>query len=134
MAKTTWAEKFLQPREAFVEVVQKSTPAMKAGQKMLIPTPVEIDQVVRTIPEGQVMVMADLRDRLAQNHEADVTCPLTTGIFLRMAAEYALQEMSQGKEDVMPFWRVVDPKSPLAKKLPCGPELIVSRRAAESSN
>ena len=59
---------------------------------------------------------------------------ITTGIFLRMAAEYALQEMSQGKDEVMPFWRVVDPKSPLAKKLPCGPEFIVSQRAAESSN
>lgn len=133
MAKTTWAEKFLQPREALVEVVQKTTPAMKAGQKMLIPTPAEIDEVVRTIPKGQVMAMADLRDRLAQNHEADVTCPLTTGIFLRMAAEYALQEMAQGKEDVMPFWRVVDPKSPLAKKLPCGPDFIASHRAAEKS-
>ena len=51
----------------------------------------------------------------------------------RIAAEAALEEIAQGKSvaDVTPFWRVIDEKSPVAKRLPCGPEFIELRRQLE---
>jgi hypothetical protein len=33
---------------------------------------------------------------------------------------------------ITPFWRVIEPKSALAKKLTCGPEFIEEMRAAEA--
>ena len=42
---------------------------------------------------------------------ADNTCPVTTGIFLRMASE-------QNKDNVnFLYWRVIDEKHPVVKKL-----------------
>jgi hypothetical protein len=48
---------------------------------------------------------------------ADATCPVSTSFFLRTVAEAAWDELEGGKStsEVAPFWRVVDPKSPLAK-------------------
>jgi hypothetical protein len=49
-------------------------------------------------------------------------------------AEAAWDEIEGGKaaSDVVPFWRVVDPKSPLAKKLRAGSQWIEQQRLAEA--
>jgi hypothetical protein len=48
-------------------------------------------------------------------------------------AEAAWDEVESGvpTSEVAPFWRVVDPKSPLAKKLRAGGDWIEQQRAAE---
>lgn len=88
---------------------------------------------VRNIAPGNTRKPEEVRADLAVRHGADATCPLTTGIFLRIIAEVALEDLAAGAtlESVTPFWRVVDPKSPLAKKLSCGPEFIQIRRTEE---
>ena len=56
---------------------------------------------------------------------ADKTCPVTTGIFLRMAIE-------QRKGDVnFPYWRVVDEKHPVVKKLNLDGSQIKKKRVNE---
>jgi alkylated DNA nucleotide flippase Atl1 len=70
--------------------------------RMLISSPQEIAEVVAGIPRGQVMSMSTLRRTLAERHDADYTCPLTTGIFLRVAAEASDEE-----NGALPYWRVV---------------------------
>ena len=56
---------------------------------------------------------------------ADNTCPVTTGIFLRMAIE-------QHKDDVtFPYSRVVDEKHPVVKKLNLDENQIKKRRVDE---
>jgi hypothetical protein len=67
----------------------------------------------------------------ACQHKARM-CPLTAGIFIRIISEVALEKMSAGDMHVSPFWRVVDPKSPLARKISCGPETIIKLRASEA--
>jgi hypothetical protein len=76
---------------------------------------------------------AKMRDDLAKEYGTQMTCALTAGIFLRIASEAALEAMAAGAvvTSVAPFWRVVERKSPLAKKLSCGPEEIARLRAAE---
>ena len=56
---------------------------------------------------------------------ADKTCPVTTGIFLRMA-------IKQHKDDVnFPYWRVVDEKHPVVKKLNLDGSQIKKKRVNE---
>ena len=130
MAKT-WIEKFLNGDAAKVCVMDRPRLGFPVGAKMLIPTPADVLEVVNQIPSGTVTTPVELRKTLADKAGADVTCPLVTGIFLRIIAEIALEELEAGKTDVTPFWRVIDPKSPLAKKLPCGPEFLTQRRTEE---
>jgi hypothetical protein len=77
-----------------------------------------------------------MRLELAKLHGADATCPVSTEIFLRTVSEAAWDEIEAGTPvtEVTPFWRVVDPKSPLAKKLRAGSGWIEQQRAAELDN
>ncbi len=76
--------------------------------------------------------VAKMRQFLAKVHHADATCPVTTGIFLRIVAEAAYEEYLEGKQDITPFWRVIEPDSILAKKLVATPAFIVAMRERES--
>ena len=127
MAKT-WKQKLNDGRKPEVEVLPRSYGGMAAGDQMLISTPGEVDAELRTIPAGEALTIPEFRTRLARKHGAAGTCPMTTSIFLRIVAEVALEDLAEGKKDVAPFWRVVDAKSPVAKKLSCGPDEVARLR------
>ena len=75
-----------------------------------------------------------MRNDLAIEAGADFTCPMTSGIFLRIVCEYHYQKWQLNAEatDICPFWRMVDPKSDLAKKLSFGSEFITEIRQIET--
>ena len=92
-----------------VKILDKGFSDISAGEKMLISSPEKISEFIFAIPKGSFLSIKELRRGLAVKAGADNTCPLTTGIFLRMAIE-------QNKDDVnFPYWRVVDEKHPVVK-------------------
>jgi hypothetical protein len=78
----------------------------------------------------QSMTIKQMRMDLAKEFQADNTCPLTTGIYLRIVAEYAYEQIKNGipMEEVAPFWRVIDGKSKLARKVSFGYTIISDLR------
>lgn len=135
MAKSpkSWRDKFENPPAPEVKPLDKPYAGQPAGARMLIPTPRLIDEYLRQIPSGLSVGVPRMREDLAAQQQADFSCPMTTGIFLRIVSELALEELSQGKarEEVAPFWRVLSPDLPLAKKLSCGPERVTAFRREE---
>lgn len=105
-----------------IKITAKDFADIPAGSKMLIATPAIIDQYVRQIPKGKSGSLQTMRKDLAAEFQAEYTCPVTTGIFLRIAAEAALADLEQGKSvsRITPFWRVIDERAPIAKKISCG--------------
>jgi hypothetical protein len=101
------------------------------GGRLFIASPALIDDAMHAVPRGRTLSVDQLRATLARTHFADATCPLTTGIFLRIVAERALEQRAEGAsdEEIAPFWRVIDPDSTLAQKLSCGAEFIRQQRA-----
>jgi alkylated DNA nucleotide flippase Atl1 len=93
--------------------------AFPAG-RMLIASPLAIQEIVAKVPEGQVLRFGTLRSALAKRYGADYTCPITTGIFLRIAADAAEEERVDGNTRAMPWWRVVRDDGKLFEKLPGG--------------
>ena len=132
--RKTWQEKKDDGRKPHVEIATKEFAGIRAGQKMLIPTPVLIDEYIRQLPEGRVVDSTTLRKDLAIENGADVTCPLTTGIFLRIVAEAAYEDYQNGKQinEITPFWRVMDEKSTTAKKLTFGTQFLKEQRLKEN--
>jgi hypothetical protein len=119
MAKKSWVEKRDCGKMPHVKVLDKPFAGIKDGCKMLITSPTEIDQFIRSIPKGKLIQPSEMREQLAKRHGADATCPVSTGIFLKIVAEAAIEEKNNGKpiKEITPFWRVIDCGSPLAQKL-----------------
>lgn len=124
-----WQEKFNKNHEQKIKVLQKKFGKMLPDEKMLISTPESIYDFISNIPKGKFISVNEMRELLAKKASADGTCHLTTGIFLRIAIEYSL-ESNLG----LPFWRVIDYKSNLAKKLSCGIEFIKNNQIKENIN
>jgi alkylated DNA nucleotide flippase Atl1 len=91
--------------------------------KLLIPTPLDVDEQVRQIPKGRVMTTGELRAELAHKFGADTTCPMCTGMFLRIVAE-ASEERARNKT---PYWRVISNEGKMNPKFPGG---VVAQAAA----
>lgn len=132
MAKT-WNQKLNNPRPAEVETTTKAFAGIGVGATMLIPTPILVRDYVAAIPIGKSRTVDQMKRDLAAKFGAEVTCPLTTGIFIRIVAEAALEDLAQEKslDEITPFWRLIAPKDKVVLKLTCGKEFIEDRRAAE---
>jgi alkylated DNA nucleotide flippase Atl1 len=89
---------------------------------MLIPTPTLVDKLIRKVPKGKLVTVGELRRKLAAEFEVEVTCPLTTGIFVRIAAEAAEEDRADGRQRLTPYWRVVKDDGGLNPKFPGGAE------------
>lgn len=133
MAKKTWIEKRDQEKTFQVKTIDKKFADIPEGSKMLIATPQIIDDYIKHIPFGKANQLSTLRNDLAISYQAEKTCPVTTGIFLRIVSEAAYEELNAGKDidDVTPFWRMVSPESKLATKLTCGVDFIRQQRELE---
>lgn len=125
----TWDQKYHGARPAHVAVLDKPFAGLRAGQRLFIATPALLEARIRAIPAGTTKGVATLRSELAREHGADATCPTSTAVFLRIVAERALERMA---EDPAPFWRLIGPETPLARKLSCGADLIRHHRAMEA--
>jgi hypothetical protein len=118
-SRVPWREKLNKPQEPKLVKIPPKMSHFGKGM-MLIPTPQLVDKVVRTIAKGKLATVRDVRERLARDSSADVTCPLTTGIFLRIAAEAAEEDRADGRKRVTPYWRVVKDDGGLNPKFPGG--------------
>jgi alkylated DNA nucleotide flippase Atl1 len=98
---------------------------------MLVPSPREVEACIRAVPEGQIITVSRIRDFLARKYSVGVTCPLTTGIFVRIAAEAAEEDFSAGRTEITPYWRVVKDDGSLYDKFPGGVERQQERLKAE---
>ena len=128
-----WEKRFHSRTVTEVELLRKPFGGMKAGERLVISTPAEIDGYVRMLPPGAPQRVADMRREIASRYSAGGCCPVTSSIFLRIVAERALRQMENGRADAAPFWRTIEPESPLAGKLSCGRDWVAARRAAEAN-
>jgi hypothetical protein len=133
--KPTWNDKLQGTRPPQIKRIIKAFADVPEGALMLISCPQNIDEAVKSIPRGHTLSLKELRTQLAKAADAECTCPVTTGIFLRVVAEAAWERHQAGVAlaKITPFWRAIDPSSGLAKKLSCGVSLLVEQRAAEAS-
>jgi len=121
--RKTWREK----------LHTKQEPRVVDGPKgrMLIPRPLDVDALMRKVKKGKLATVNQLRERLAKEHGADLTCPLVTGIFLRIAAEAAEEDLRQGAKQITPYWRVVRMDGSLNERFPGGTEAQAARLREE---
>ncbi len=135
--KKSWREK-LTDKKDLPKVVP--APASMVGrwgitseeETLLIPSPEEVDQMMKRVPEGSLTTLPEIRAALAEEHQASVCCPLTTGIFAVIAAQAAEEEAREsGSEAITPWWRTLQGDGRLHPKFPGGMDLQAARLEAE---
>ena len=131
--RKTWVEKLNPDAVPEVKRILSDFADIKAGETMLIATPLIVNDYIRQIPKGHESSLAQMRKDLAATYHADKTCPVTSGIFLRIVAEAAWEEYQAGKafHRITPFWRMFSETSPTARKLSFGTEFLAAQRKKE---
>jgi hypothetical protein len=87
---------------------------------MVIPAPMEVDAIMKKVPKGKLITINEIRSMLARKHNADIACPITTGIFAWIAAHAAEEAAAAGKARITPYWRTLKTGGLLNEKYPGG--------------
>ncbi len=117
--KKSWKEKLKDDKDLPKIVKLEGKLAKKWGEgTMVIPRPGDVDLIMKMVPEGKVITVAQIREILARFYGTTIACPLTTGIFAKIAAFAAEEERREGKSDITPYWRTIKNDGSIDKKFP----------------
>lgn len=119
-SRKSWNEKLHNQDHSKIVDIPPRMAKRLGGGTMLIPKPLDVDALIRKTRKGKLVTVSEIRSRLARDNKADTTCPLTTGIFIRIAAEAAEEDLRDGKKPVTPYWRVIKDDGSLNEKFPGG--------------
>lgn len=124
--KKTWQEKLEDPKD--MPKVLDFDPKFPCGRSLekvgaqpgdrvvLVP-PMEVNELIKEVPEGMVTTLNEICEALAKKHDADYCCTLTTGIFVMIAANAAVEMATK-----VPYWRTIKNNGGLNAKFPGGME------------
>jgi alkylated DNA nucleotide flippase Atl1 len=129
--RKTWHEKLERAQPPKVTAIPPRMRKRLGTGTMLIPTPLEVDALIRTIGSGQLTTYSRLREVLAAMHCADTACPMATGIFVWIAAHAAEEARLAGKTRITPYWRVVKDDGSLNPRFPGGAKAQAEKLRAE---
>jgi len=90
------------------------------GSSMVVSTPREVDSFMRRVPEGRITTLDALRDAIAEAHGTTIACPVSTGMFVTIAARAAEETRERRGADVTPWWRTLKADGFLNVKMPGG--------------
>jgi alkylated DNA nucleotide flippase Atl1 len=121
--RKTWQEKLADSKDfpRVVEITDKMNKRWGTGS-VCIPAPIEVDEIMKKVPEGKLITVNQIRKIVAQKHGATIGCPLTTGIFVGIAARAAEEAAAEGKKNITPYWRTLKSGGELNEKYPGGVE------------
>ena len=121
--RKSWSEK-LQNSKGLPKV-EKITGKMSkrwGTGTVVIPAPMEVDEMMRRVREGKLTTINEIRAALAKKHGATVGCPITTGIFAWIAANAAEEQRQKGEKNITPYWRTLKTGGVINEKYPGGVE------------
>jgi|SRR4051812_22645356 len=102
-------------------IIEPRRKGRSGTQTMLIPSEAMVAAKLRAAPPGEVSDLGGLRKALAAEFGADACCPVTVQRLM-----VAISEKGSA-----PFWRMIDPDRPFARRVAGGAEHVRERLAAE---
>lgn len=129
--KKTWNEK-LNDAKDLPKIVKLNAEGAKkwGGKTLVIPAPIEVDKIMRSVKKGKVITINEIRQKIAKNHKGEIGCPITTGIFAWIASHAAEENRKAGKKRITPYWRTIKSDGQLNEKYPGG--IAAQKRALQA--
>jgi hypothetical protein len=121
--KKSWVEKLADNKglPKVEKITEKMSKRWGTGT-VVIPAPMEVNEMMRRVPQGKLVTINEIRSALAKKHKATIGCPLTTGIFASISAKAAEEKRQEGKKDITPYWRTLKTGGVINPKYPGGVE------------
>jgi 6-O-methylguanine DNA methyltransferase, DNA binding domain len=94
------------------------------GGKMLKPSLASVGHAVSEVRRGTVLSITELRQRLANTHGAQTTCPFLT--------KRALMAIAEDPNATAPYWRIVRANGAMIEYFPGGAAVQARRLKAEA--
>jgi hypothetical protein len=121
--KKTAREKLLDSKDLpKIEKILPKQEKLWGKGTIVIPAPIEVDEIMRSVPKGRLITINRIREKLAEKHKATIGCPITTGIFASISAHAAEEGRAEGETEITPWWRTLKEKGVLNPKYPGGEE------------
>jgi len=121
--RKSWSEKLKDSQG--LPKVEKITGKMSkrwGSGTVVIPSPMEVNEIMKKVPAGKVTTINEIRAVLAKKHKATIGCPMTTGIFAWVAANAAEEEKQKSAKNITPYWRTLKTDGSINEKYPGGVE------------
>lgn len=130
-----WQHRYDSAKPSYTKRNEKKFADLEAGTSVLIPSPADIEVEINAIASDTTVSLTELRDALAERHNADGTCPVMCGMNLRVVAEVTFEALDGGVDatELTPVWNAIAPDSALAGKVPGGARRIASLRWSATS-
>ena len=133
--KETWRQKLVSTGEKndlpkVVEVNKKMSKKWGEGT-CVIPSPLEVNATMKSVQAGKLITINQIREVMAKKYNASFGWPITTGIFVGIAARAAEEDVAEDKEDITPYWRTIKAGGKLNEKYPGGAETQAEKLMAE---
>ena len=79
----------------------------EAGDNVVLANPSEIVEEMKKVPQGRLITIIEICNKIAKKHRVEACCSLTTGIFIMTAANATEEAEKEGKSLNIPYWRTV---------------------------
>ncbi len=121
--RKSWSEKLADSKDLpkVVPITEKMSKRWGQGT-VVIPAPMEVDEIMKKVPKGRLTTINQIRKILAKKHNATISCPITTGIFAWISANATEEAKAEGKKNITPYWRTLKSDGRLNPKYPGGVE------------
>jgi alkylated DNA nucleotide flippase Atl1 len=114
----SWKEKLnKKDLPKIVEIPEKMRKRLGEG-KMVVPSPLEVYEIMKDVPEGKLITINMIREKLARRHGVNTACPITTGIFVWIVANASTEGV------YTPYWRTLKEGGVINEKYPGGVEEV----------
>ena len=115
--RKSWRDKLADSKglPKVVEINDKMSKRWGTGT-VVIPAPLEVDEIMKQVPQGKLITINQIRAALAEKHGATIGCPITTGIFAWIAAHAAEEAAVEGEKNITPYWRTLKSGGELNEK------------------
>lgn len=131
-AKKTWREKLADNKDLPKVVTISGKMSKRFGEgTVAIPAPSEVDEIMKSVPKGNLITAKEIQTIVAERHQATMGCPMCCGMFSWIAAHAADEAEAAGVKRITPYWRTLKSGGELNPKFPGGIEALKVRLEAE---
>ncbi len=77
----------------------------KIGDTVVLAPHIEVDNIMKKVPEGRLITIKEICEKLAQKYGTKFCCPLIYGISIWIVSHASEEALKEGKKDITPYWQ-----------------------------